>query len=138
MRLGMKVNLDKTKVMVFREGGFLSKDEKWFYRNIPLEVVNSYVYLGVNVTTKLSFVSSTNSLVTKSKKALYQIMYSLKSINCHDFDVFIKLFDAKVKPILLYASEVWGMKDITEVASFGVRRTRDLHLRPHLCCFWTD
>ena len=27
---------------------------------------------------------------------------------------------------------------ITEVASFGVRRTRDLHLRPHLCCFWTD
>ena len=26
----------------------------------------------------------------------------------------------------------------TEVASFGVRRTRDLHLRPHLCCFWTD
>ena len=115
MRLGMKVNLDKTKVMVFRKGGFLSKDEKWFYRNIPLEVVNSYVYLGVNVTTKLSFVSSTNSLVTKSKKALYQIMYSLKSINCHDFDVFIKLFDAKVKPILLYASEVWGMKDIIEV-----------------------
>ena len=38
MRLGMKVNLDKTKVMVFRKGGFLSKDEKWFYRNIPLEV----------------------------------------------------------------------------------------------------
>ena len=42
-------------------------------------------------------------------------MYSLKSINCHDFDVFIKLFDTKVKPILLYASEVWGMKDIIEV-----------------------
>ena len=114
-RLGLEVNLDKTKIMVFRKGGFLSRDEKWFYRNIPLEVVNSYVYLGVNVTTKLSFVSSTHSLVTKSKKALYQIMYSLKSINCHDFDVFIKLFDAKVKPILLYACEVWGMKDIIEV-----------------------
>ena len=77
--------------MVFRKGGFLSRDKKWFYRNIPLEVVNSYVYLGVNVTTKLSFVSSTHSLVTKSKKALYQIMYSLKSINCHDMTLMYLL-----------------------------------------------
>ena len=114
-RLGMEVNLSKTKIIVFRKGGFLSQHEKWFYRNTPIEVVNAYVYLGVNVTTKLSFVSSTNVLVAKAKKACYQIMNSLKCIGCQDFEVFIKLFDAKVKPILLYASEVWGMKEMIEV-----------------------
>ena len=29
-RLGMEVNLSKTKIIVFRKGGFLSQHEKWF------------------------------------------------------------------------------------------------------------
>ena len=33
---------------------------------------------------------------------------------------------------------VRSLSNNSKVASFGVRRTRDLHLRPHLCCFWTD
>ena len=50
-------------------------------------------------------------------------MYSLKNINCHDFDVFIKLFDAKVKPILLYASEVWRIIiEVERVHLFAFKR----------------
>ena len=44
--LGLTVNIDKTKVMVFRKGGFLGKKEKWTLDGKPLEVVNSYKYLG--------------------------------------------------------------------------------------------
>ena len=38
-RLKMEVNTDKTKVMVFRKGGHLSKHEKWYYDGAEMEVV---------------------------------------------------------------------------------------------------
>ena len=30
--IGMKINLGKTKIIVFRNGGFLKDTEKWFYK----------------------------------------------------------------------------------------------------------
>ncbi|WP_419652784.1 reverse transcriptase domain-containing protein, partial [Thiolapillus sp.] len=53
-RLKMEVNKDKTKVMVFRKGGHLSKHEKWYYDGAEMEVVNKYSYLGFVFTTTLS------------------------------------------------------------------------------------
>ena len=47
-RLHMEVNRDKTKVMVFRKGGSLSKHEKLYYDGIEMEVVNKYNYLGLH------------------------------------------------------------------------------------------
>ena len=49
-RLGLVVNLDKTKVMVFRKGGFLGRLERWFYGEERIEVVNKYKYLGYTLT----------------------------------------------------------------------------------------
>jgi hypothetical protein len=39
--LYLTVNLDKTKVMVFRKGGFLGRNERWTLGGRPLEVVMS-------------------------------------------------------------------------------------------------
>jgi hypothetical protein len=52
---GLEVNLDKTKVMVFRKGGRLASREKWYYRGEEIEIVNKYKYLGFILTTRLSF-----------------------------------------------------------------------------------
>lgn len=38
----MVVNVKKTKIMVFRNGGRLCKDEKWTYKNERVETVNTY------------------------------------------------------------------------------------------------
>ena len=54
VRMGMEVNEDKTKVMVFRKGGHLRKHEKWYYNGNSLIVVNSYTYLDFTLTSKLS------------------------------------------------------------------------------------
>ena len=44
---GMEVNLKKTKVVVFRNGGKTSKSERFFYRNRSVEIVTYYRYLGL-------------------------------------------------------------------------------------------
>ncbi|WP_419593838.1 reverse transcriptase domain-containing protein, partial [Thiolapillus sp.] len=71
-RLKMEVNKDKTKVMVFRKGGHLSKHEKWYYDGAEMEVVNKYSYLGFVFTTTLSVKQGTDHLVAKSKKSRLQ------------------------------------------------------------------
>ena len=75
-KLHMEVNRDKTKVMVFRKGGYLSKHEKWYYDGVEMEVVNKYHYLGFAFTTTLSVKQGTDHLVAKGKKAVLNLCTS--------------------------------------------------------------
>ena len=43
LRKKMQVNLSKTKIIVFRSGGFLRNYEKWYFRGQPIEVVSAYI-----------------------------------------------------------------------------------------------
>ena len=43
-RLCLTVNLDKSKVIMFRKGGFLAAKEKWFLGGAVLDMVNKYKY----------------------------------------------------------------------------------------------
>ena len=79
-RIGLKINLDKTKIMVFRKGGHLSQYEKWFLNGIRLEVVNSYTYLGYTLTTKLSVSFGLGPKIVKSKKRVMDILRALWKI----------------------------------------------------------
>ena len=54
-RLGLEINNSKTQIVVFRKGGRLAKKERWFYGNTEIKIVNSYKYLGLDFTTKMSF-----------------------------------------------------------------------------------
>ena len=114
-RLGLEVNLDKSKIIVFRKGGRLSKHEHWFYNKTKVEVVNSYCYLGVNFTTKMNLCNLSSSLISKAKNAGYCIIRSLKNLQCADMNIFCKLFDSKVLPILTYGSELHGALENTDI-----------------------
>jgi len=106
--LGLEVNLDKTKIMVFRKGGHLSQSEKWTFNGIKIEVVNSYKYLGFLLTTKLSADCACEEYVGKAKGKVLDLMKTMWSLGYFDASFFFQLFDAQVKPMLLYAAEIWG------------------------------
>ena len=95
--------------MVFRKGGHLAKSEKWFYKGQALEIVNSYKYLGFMLTTKLSFELALEEYTGRAKRKVVEIMKTMWKLETLDFDIFFKLFDAQVKPMLLYAAEIWGL-----------------------------
>ena len=115
--LGLKVNLNKTKVMVFRKGGHLSKHEKWFYNGEQLEIVNSYKYLGFTLSTRLSFDIALEEFSGRAKKKVIDIIRTLYSLGSINVNIFFKLFDAQVKPMLLYASEIWGLTRFSVIES---------------------
>jgi len=109
-RVSLTVNLDKSKVVVFRKGGFLGAKEKWFYGETRLEVVNSYKYLGLTFSTRHSFALSMQDTATRAKRSTVEILKTLRKIECNSADIFFRLFDAQVMPILLYGAEIWGYK----------------------------
>lgn len=122
---GMSVNLSKTKVIVFRKGGFLAEREQWKYGNERIEVVNSYKYLGLHFTTKLSLTKAIGELAVKAKVRTMQILRCLFRLGDVPSSIFFKIFDAQILPVLMYGAEVWGFQaygDIEKVHLFACKR----------------
>ena len=103
------VNLDKSNIIVFRNGGHLAAREKWYFDGKELTVVNAFKYLGVFFTTRLSFSCTLEDLAERARRAISAIFRMLWSINEHSPNIFFKLFDCQIQPILTYGSEVWGL-----------------------------
>ena len=121
----LKVNSQKSKVMVFKKGGRLSRHETWTYGGEKLDIVPSFSYVGVTFTSGLSLNSMASEMAIKAKKALLSILSSLYEYGQLPYSVYFKLFDTKIQPILLYGSEIWGFKsrDVSEsVLNYACKR----------------
>ena len=48
------VNIPKTKVVVFKKGPVLARNEQWTFGGQRLEVANYFIYLGMTLSMQLS------------------------------------------------------------------------------------
>jgi hypothetical protein len=111
----LKVNETKSKVVVFKNGGILSNNEKWSYKNKSIEVVNKFNYVGLTFTRQMSLNAMVYELCMKSKRILTSILKSLYQYGQLPSSTFFKIFDTKICPQLLYGSEIWGIESKDEL-----------------------
>ena len=107
-RWKLKVNVSKTKILIFRKGGILPRNLAFTYDSEPLEIVKSFKYLGIVFTTGGSFSETQSTLAGQAQKAIFKLnkyMYKFTFITPKHK---LELFDKLVSPILNYSSEVWG------------------------------
>ena len=107
---GFTINTDKTKVMVFRNGGPLRRNEKFYYKGTILDVVSFYKYLGSVFTSRLCWTATQKTLAVQAQKAVGVIKHIANQCGGLTPDTYFKLFDSMVLPTLLYSSEIWGHK----------------------------
>ena len=50
----MMVNLNKTKIIVFRNGGHLRSHASWTFNGLPVKTISKYKYQGLVFRPKLS------------------------------------------------------------------------------------
>ena len=127
----LTINLTKSKIMIFQNGGRNSKKEKWFWGNQPIEIVKTYKYLGVHFSSSGSFTHHCNKAINKSLLATNSMWPILTKANIKSMKTRFNLFDSLVKSVLIYSSPIWapGHEDsIERVQSNFIKKT--LHLNP--------
>lgn len=63
----LDVNVSKTKVVIFRNGGNYRTNEKWLYNGKNLEIVDQFVYLGVLFNYKGKFFTTQRQLAAQGR-----------------------------------------------------------------------
>jgi hypothetical protein len=103
----LTVNLEKSKIMIFRKGGRLNING-WKFNNVPVEITNRYTYLGVEFTPKLSFNGHIETRTKKAKTSIYGAWGNLLSTDNIDLQVKFSVFKSAVRSIQCYAAQVFG------------------------------
>ena len=69
-KLNLLVNRDKSKIIIFRNGGHVVARDKWLYDGITLEIVKPYKYLGVVFSTGLTFAYALADTAKRARKGV--------------------------------------------------------------------
>ena len=101
----LTVNVPKSQIVVFRRGGNLGQNDKWYYAREEVEVVNSFAYLGVVFSSGGSFIPNTKTLSGKSLKTMHQLLQPLHEVDT-PINIALNLFDSLVASVLNYGCEV--------------------------------
>ena len=110
----LKVNCDKTKVVVFSRGQVQTSRYNFQLAGEAIEVVNDYKYLGVLFNYNGKFRKGELALQAQATRALYSIVGKSRKYDL-PVDIQIELFNTMVVPILTYGCEIWGDNIIREV-----------------------
>ena len=124
--LHLNVNLNKSNIIVFRQGGYLGARERWTYNGAIMPVVNAYKYLGIFFSTRLSFMVACRDLNSRGKSALLHIMQKLYKFKNSCMKTFFKIFDIQIQPIVQYGAEIWGLDNAAlqceQIHLFAIKR----------------
>ena len=123
---GLFVNVDITKVVVFRKGGVLSHNDFWFYGDTKLEIIDVINYLGLNLSYTGKFSCTQRNIADRGLRAFCALKRDVHGLVNPSAAMLCRLFDKLVAPVILYASEIWGFH-----ASSAVER---VHLK---FCKWS-
>ena len=105
---GMSINIDKTKVMIFNKTGRYIR-KSFPYGEKKIESTRQYKYLGFLITPSGEISSGLKDLKDRALKAFITIKKKMGPLFQQFPLVSLKLFDTLVRPILLYASDFWGI-----------------------------
>ena len=109
----LKVNIDKTKVVIFSKGK-IRKHKSFAFGTNTVEVVDDYVYLGTTFNYNGNFNKAMAKQVLQAKKSTFNVLTKVWKLNL-DVDVFTELFERLCIPVLLYGFEIWGYKNSNQL-----------------------
>jgi hypothetical protein len=132
----LSVNLDKTKIVVFRQGNYRFIKPLVYWGDSVLEVVEKYVYLGVPFYGNMDDKRTVCDIIAKStvaEKQLYSVFYKAKIYN---FDSRMKLFSSLIESILLYSSQPWAISKPHRLRIFQMSFLRKMFHLPDFVPTW--
>ena len=103
---GIEINESKTKVVIFGKKNSDTECPSFYLNNKPLEVVDSYCYLGIVLHESGKFTITIKNLKAKAMRALLGLKRTVNRSKL-SFRALTTLFDSLIKPIVLYGAPIW-------------------------------
>lgn len=114
----LTVNTSKSKTMIFSSGGRKGRAEQWKYKGEEIETVSSFVYLGIELTPKLSFKNHLTRKFHKGKTNINLVWSKLTSRNVMSMSNMYRIFQSVNRSFLCYGAQIWGYEEYNEVEKF--------------------
>lgn len=126
----LNINPTKSNVMIISKSKRTSQENIKFNLNEhEIAYTDKYTYLGCTLNYLGKFSDTKTDLYQKALKALFKIHRSFGGINPSP-KIYNKLFDTLIKPIILYASEIWGVESISKLNKDTIKYFDDLDKDP--------
>lgn len=109
---GLKVNVTKTNIVVFKRGTKLKEIEKWEFDGRVIEVKTSFKYLGINFAFNGKWNFHMRDKGVRGRFMANRIKSFLRSQEEVPLKLQSHLFDSVVGAILLYGSEIFAWSPI--------------------------
>ena len=103
---GIEINKIKTKVVIFGSKNKSYPSNNLFLNGEPLEVVDSYCYLGIILHKSGKFNIAIKDLKNKAMRSIFGLKRTVNRSKL-SFRSLTTLFDSLIKPIILYGAPIW-------------------------------
>ncbi len=118
------INADKTKVVHFRIPSVQRTGFQFNCSNSVIEVTNSYKYLGMTLNEHLDKSLVAKSFAKSANRALGLLIAKHIAFGGMPHNVFTKLYDSLVAPVIEYAVAIWGHRDYSCISAVQNRACR--------------
>ena len=116
----MSNNIDKTKVVHFRNPAKSRTDFSFSCGNQTIDVTTSYRYLGQH----LNYDVTAKAVAAAASRALGLVISKFKSAGGLPYSVFSKLYDSIVWSTISYGACIWGAKEYSSIIAVQNRACR--------------
>jgi hypothetical protein len=114
--LGLRINIAKTKVIIFQRGGQRRIPQEFKYGEENIEIVKEYQYLGVIFSNSCLFRKAAEHAKRKGLQAVGSMWKLICQEKVNSWEIQKRLFNSLVSSTLLYSGHVWAWQysDILE------------------------
>ena len=132
------VNIKKSKILDINSR---KPTGSFRFSTDTLEEVDSFKYLGVTFCRDGSLLQAQENLASQARRAKASLDCYIMQHKHLPVNVIFELFDTLIKPILLYASEIYGSsmsKDIEQVHVNFIKKTLDVKPSTNNCVIYVE
>ena len=105
----LKVNTEKTKVVIFSRGK-VRRYKEFRFGNKIIDIIYDYVYLGTSFNYNGTFHKAMSKQVLQAKRATFALLRKIGNLNL-PYDISLDLYEKLVIPTMLYGCEIWGYEN---------------------------
>ena len=120
----LNINCDKTKVLHYRTPSTPRTAFNFTCMNNDIQCVDKNKYLGICFTEFLDMDFMISEVAKSAHRALGLLIFKAKAAGGIPFDVYTKLYQSLVQPIIDYGSSVWGYRAASAINAVQNRAAR--------------